>query len=179
MIKFLKNILFIVYIVIAITVTILLLSYNEYMCSEIAGYTICIVRDDEISENFKSGDLLIIKQSKPTNISENDRIILYRDIGTNDYTLRVGEVTSKIKYGGKIIYNIDNNAQYDSSYLIGKEDEIIVIKNVGTIISILESRWGYLFSIVIVTLLLLLQELYEFFIELKYGSQTNEVKESK
>ena len=40
--KFFGTIIFVIYVMIVITVTILLLSYNEYMCSEINGYTFYI-----------------------------------------------------------------------------------------------------------------------------------------
>mgnify|MGYP003297297348 CR=1 FL=1 len=58
--KFLGSILFIVYVVIVITVTILLLSYNEYMCSEINGYTLYIVTDESLEPNYVKGDLIAI-----------------------------------------------------------------------------------------------------------------------
>ena len=57
--KFLGSILFIVYVTIVITVTILLLSYNEYMCSEVNGYTVYIVKDETLEPDFVKGDLLL------------------------------------------------------------------------------------------------------------------------
>ena len=59
--KVLGSILFVIYVTIVLTVTILLLSYNEYMCSEINGYTFYIVRDDMLEPDYVKGDLLIIK----------------------------------------------------------------------------------------------------------------------
>ena len=41
-------ILFVIYAIIAITVKVLLLSFNEYNCSEIGGYTVFIVGDDSL-----------------------------------------------------------------------------------------------------------------------------------
>ena len=41
-----------------------------------------------------------------------------------------------------------------------------------SVLSILESKWGYLFCIVIVSLLLFLQEVFDLIIEIKYGSKT-------
>ncbi len=175
----LKNIVFTLYIIVAIAITVLLLSYNEYMCSEINGYTFYIAKDDILEPDYKKGDLLIIKQSSDLKINENDRVVLYRNISPTEYTLRIGNVTGKTKLGSQTVYQIDQYSQYDSSYLIGKESDITVIPYLGTILSILESRWGYLFSIVIVTLLLLLQELYDLFLEVKYGTERQEVKGSK
>ena len=50
---------------------------------------------------------------------------------------------------------------------MGTDEDLIVYHNLGTVLSILTSRWGYLFCIVVVTLLLFLEELYELFMEIK------------
>ena len=42
-----------------------------------------------------------------------------------------------------------------------------VIKGWGTLLSILESKWGYLFCVVIVTLLIFLQQVFDLIIEIK------------
>ena len=67
--------------------------------------------------------------------------------------------------------------QYDSSYLIGEEDGSYVFHKIGGILAVLESRWGYLFFVVIITLLLFLEELYELYMEIKYGNEITTVKE--
>ena len=54
-------ILFVIYSIIAITVTVLLLSFNDYRCSEIGGYTIYIVKDDSLEPEYKQGSILLIK----------------------------------------------------------------------------------------------------------------------
>ena len=46
--KFLGTVLFGIYVIIAIAITVLLLSYNDYNCSELGGYTLYIVKDDAL-----------------------------------------------------------------------------------------------------------------------------------
>ena len=172
--KVLGTILIFIYSIIAIAVTIMLLSYNEYMCSEINGYTLYIVRDDTLEDDgFVKGDLIVIKEIDPEKLEIGDNIFLYQNISDSDYRVRYGALTNISGYGARTVYDIDNEFQFDSSYLIGSEEGTLVYHHLGTILSILTSRWGYLFCIVIVTLLLFLEELYELFMEIKYGNEND------
>lgn len=170
--KFLGSILFIVYVTIVITVTILLLSYNEYMCSEINGYTFYIVKDDSLEPHYVKGDLLMIKQiGARKNVEIGEKVYFYQNVTSNEYYVRYGELTNIEQFGSRTVYTLDEKYQYDSSYLIGREEGTIVISKIGTILGMLESRWGYLFFVVIITLLLFLEELYELVMEIKYGNE--------
>ncbi len=169
--KVLGTIFIVVYSIIAIAITILLLSYNEYLCSEINGYTFYIVEDDSLEPHFVKGDLLIVNQSSPKNIEVGDKIFLYQNISNTEYYIKYGEVTNVARQNSRYIYTIDNEYQYDSSYLMGKEEGSYFYNKIGAVLGVLESRWGYLFFIVIVTLLLFLEELYELYMEVKYGNE--------
>ena len=175
--KVLGSIVFVLYVIIVLTVTILLLSYNEYMCSEINGYTLYIVRDDMLEPHYVKGDLLIIKHVSDKNVNIGDKLYFYQNVSNSDYFVRYGELTNKIEQSSRTIYTIDEKYQYDSSYLIGEEDGTIVFHKIGTILAMLESRWGYLFFVVIITLLLFLENLYELYMEIKYGNEITTVKE--
>lgn len=176
--KILGSIVFVIYVAIVLTVTILLLSYNEYMCSEINGYTFYIVRDDMLEPDYVKGDLLLIKHVSNKNVDIGDKLYFYQNVSNNEYYVKFGEVTGKDQQSNnRVIYTIDGKYQYDSSYMIGKEDGTLVYHKLGTILSILESRWGYLFFVVIITLLLFLEELYELYMEIKYGNEITKVKE--
>ena len=176
--KVLGSILFVIYVTIVLTVTILLLSYNEYMCSEINGYTFYIVRDDMLEPDYVKGDLLIIKHVSNKNVEIGDKLYFYQNVTNNEYYVKYGEVTNKFEQSNnRVVYTIDDKYQYDSSYLIGEEEGSFVFHKVGSILAILESRWGYLFFVVIITLLLFLEELYELYMEIKYGNEITKVKE--
>ena len=170
--KVLGTIFIVIYSIIAISITILLLSYNEYMCSEVNGYTLYIVKDDTLEPDFVKGDLLCIKKTDPEKIQIGDKLFLYQNISNSEYRVRYGTLTNKSGYAQRTIYDIDNQYQFDMTYLIGSEKGLLVYNHLGTVLSILTSRWGYLFCIVIVTLLLFLEELYELFMEIKYGNES-------
>ena len=174
--KVIGTILFTAYVIIAVTVTILMLHYNEYMCSEINGYTLYIVKDDTLEPDYVKGDLLIIEKVSDKNIEIGDTLFLYQNVSNNDYYVRQGKLTDRTVQGGRTIYTIDGQYQYDSSYLIGTQNSLKMYHNLGTILGLLQSRWGYLFFIVIITLILFLEELYELYMEIKYGNELD-VKE--
>ena len=167
--KVLGSIVFVIYAIIAITVTLLLLTYNEYNCSEIGGYTVYIVNDDSLEPEYKQGSILLIKHTSDKNLKENDGMFLYKVLNSQEYEVVNKTLQSKTQQGRHITYVTTDDENYASDYLIGKESDTIVINGWGYALSLLESKWGYLFCIVIVSLLLFLQEAFELAMELKYG----------
>ena len=162
-------ILFVIYAIIAITVTVLLLSFNEYNCSEIGGYTVFIVGDDSLEPEYNEGSILLIKETSDKHVKVGDELFFYQVINSQEYEFVSRTLEGKTQQGNHILYQVNEGEIYDASYFIGKAEDTIVIEGWGWLLSVLESRWGYLFCIVIVSLLLFLQEVFDLIIELKYG----------
>ena len=167
--KVLGTILFVVYAIIAITVTVLLLSYNEYNNSQLGGYTVYIVKDDSLEPQYKQGSILLIKSTTDKNVQVGDDLFLYRVLNSQEYEVVYKTLTEKAQQGRHIVYKIGEDESYASDYFIGKGSDTIVINGWGYILGLLESRWGYLFCVVIVSLLLFLQEVFELVMEIRYG----------
>ena len=174
--KFFVNILIVAYAAIAIAVTILLLSYNEYHCSVVGGYTFILVTDDELEPDFEEGSLVIVKETKAKNINAGDNIFLYRRISSSQFEIKYAEVllkdTSKGEYNAS--YVLEGATTIDHADVIGSTEDLIVVPHLGTILSILESRYGYLFLIVVVSFIAFLYEIYELIMEIKYGEREEE-----
>ena len=166
--KVLGTILFVLYAIIAITVTVLLLSYNDYNNSEIGGYTIYIVTDDSLEPTYKQGSILLIKETNDRNVQVGDEIFMSKVLNSSEYEVISTTLQGKTQQGSHTVYIVDNEERYASDYFIGKVDDTIVIEGWGYILNLLESRWGYLFCIVVVSLLLFLQEVFELVMEIKY-----------
>lgn len=163
-------ILFVIYSIIAITVTVLLLSYNDYNCSEIGGNTVYIVNDDALEPEYDEGSILIIEETSDKNVQVGDKLFLYKVINSQEFEVVTRTLENKVQQGNHTVYQVENGENYDTTYFIGKADDATVIGSPwGTLLSILESKWGYLFCIVVVSLLLFLQEVFDLVIELKYG----------
>lgn len=163
-------ILFVVYSIIAITVTVLLLSYNEYNISQVGGYTVYVVNDDALEPKYEKGSILIIEETSDKHVNVGDEVFLYKVINSQEFEFVAATVEGKTQQGRQMAYTVNGGEIYSAEYFVGKADDTIVVQSPwGTILSILESKWGYLFCIVIVSLLLFLQEVFDLAIELKYG----------
>ena len=166
------TILFVIYSIIAITVTVLLLSFNEYNVSQIGDYTIYIVNNDSLEPEYKQGSILLIKKTSDKHVQVGDEMFLYKVINSQEYEVVNKTLEGKTQQGRHIIYQVDQGETYDTDYFIGRAKDTKVVEGWGTLLSILESKWGYLFCIVIVSLLLFLQEVFDLIIEIKYGSKS-------
>ena len=166
--KVLGTILFVVYAIIAIAVTVLLLSYNDYNNSEIGDYTVYIVTDDSLEPEYKQGSILLIKGTNDRNVQVGDQVFMYKVLNSSEYEVINTTVQAKTQQGTHLVYVVDNEERYASEYFIGKTNDTIVIEGWGYVLNLLESRWGYLFCIVVVSLLLFLQEVFELVMEIKY-----------
>ena len=176
--KVLGSILLVVYSIIAITVTILLLSYNEYNCSEIGGYTVYIVNNDSLEPDYKQGSILLIKHTSDKNVQNGDTMFVYKVINSQEFEFVEGKLEKKIQQGNHITYVMENGENYDSSYFVGKTSDTVTIEGWGFLLSLLESKWGYLFCVVIVSLLLFLQEVFELSMEIKYGREVKKARQA-
>jgi len=113
---------------------------------------------------------LLIKSTNDKHVQPGDELFFYKVINSKEYEFVVRTLETKVQQGRHIGYDVAEGENFDTSYFVGKVDDTIVISAPwGTILSILESKWGYLFCIVIVSLLLFLQEVFDLIIEIKYG----------
>lgn len=178
--KALGNILFVLYAIIAITVTVLLLSYNDYNNSELGGYTVYIVKDDSLEPKYKQGSILLIKSTNDKNVQSGDEILLYKVINSQEYEVVDRTLEEKSQQGNHIVYIVENEESYANDYFIGKTSDTVVIEGWGYVLNMLESRWGYLFCVVIVSLLLFLQEVFDLVMEIKYiGSKKKKKQKTR
>ncbi len=160
--KTIGNLIIIIYVVIAIFTTICLLTFNEYKVSEFGDKTLVIINKDEEGTNYKKGDLIIVGKEGYEKADKGDIIFFYDNDG-----IKIAEVEQKNDYGDAgITYTIEGNYQVVKSDMIGTSKNAKVISKVGGALSLLESKWGFLFLIVFPSLLAFLHEIYEFILEL-------------
>lgn len=167
--KILGVILLIPYVIIAITLTVFLLNYNDYGVTEIGGKTLIIVNDDALQPNYKKGDLIVVENTSNENINENDYIFFYeenRDKKT--VIINLGRVLSKTKVNEEeTTFRLEGDVDYSSEYVIGTTKDAKVYSSLGSVLAALESRWVFLLFIIIPILFIFLYEIYEFVLEVK------------
>ena len=148
--KFLSFI-FIIYVIIAIFVTICLLSYNRFKITEFGDKSLLIISDDQMAPNFKKGDLVIA--DKKSKVITGRRAFFYT---TSDRKVEIKLATVEA------IKEVTNN---EKTYTL--EDGTEIIPTVGQILMVLESKWGFLFLIVMPSLILFIYQISVVISEIK------------
>ena len=167
--KIIGVLILIPYVIVAITLTVFLINYNEYGITEIGGKTLITVNDDTLAPMYKKGDLLVVNNQNPDEINANDYIFFYeQNQEKKTVIINLARVISKRKINDtETTFKLEGDVDYSSEYVIGSNKEVKVYNTLGSIISTLESRWVFLFVIIVPLLFIFLYEIYEFAIEVK------------
>lgn len=163
--KVILGIIGVCYLAVIIVVTACLLCYNDYKVTEMLGYSFIII--DENSEKYNDGDLVLFRHGEMDKVEQNDEIFFY-EVTNGIPSIHYGTVTEVLTIDeDERTFTINDNHDISSDSLIGKTETARVYPQIGKILSILESRFGFLILIILPTLLLFLYELYRVMIEIK------------
>ena len=163
--KVILGIIGVCYLAVIIVVTACLLCYNDYKVTEMLGYSFIII--DENSEKYNDGDLVLFRQGEMDKVEQNDEIFFY-EVTNGIPSIHYGTVTEVLPIDeDERTFTINDNHDISSDSLIGKTEIARVYPQIGKILSILESRFGFLILVILPTLLLFLYELYRVMIEIK------------
>ena len=155
--KIISNILIIVYMIIARALTILLLSYNEFKVTEIGGNTLLIIKDNDLSPEYNKGELVIINSEDSVKVGQK---VFYYDSNDSKIKIKEGTVEEIEQLTSRdTAYTLDGEKKIAGKYVIGATENAQVIQKAGTILSVLESKWGFLLVIVLPALLLVINQI--------------------
>ena len=171
---FIKGLLISVWVLIAVISTICLISYNDFMVSEIGNYSIFIVDNDRLEPDFKEHDLVIVKKVTEGNYQIGEKAFFYLDNPQDKVFINYGEITS-----------INEEAHAEDSYyfgkdivshgkMIGKANGAIVYHGWGLVLSIFESRWGFMFLVIFPTIFAIVYEVYSIIEEARNNKDEEE-----
>ena len=169
--NFIKGTLFSVWVIIAIFATVCLLSYNDYQISTFGKYSLIIINNKELREVYDEDSLVIVKKDNDENYKVGDKILFYSGNPEVVNFINMGEITDiQLSNGAQSSYYIgDYKVSYDD--LIGKVNGSIVYKKVGLVLSVIESRWGFMFFVILPTIFLAVYEVYSIVNEVKNNSK--------
>ena len=156
--KKINHIIIIIYTVVAVITTVCLLAYNDYNTTEFNNNTLIIVKDDK-TETYNKGELVIVNNK--STYKEKMKVFYYVSRGKK-YYIQTGTINS-INKDSVVV----NGTVIDRKFLIGTSSNNIVIPFLGSILSVLESKWGYLIIIIFPVLVAFLYELYSILKELR------------
>lgn len=158
----LGNLVVIAYVIVAITVTLCLLNYNEYSVTEFGDKTLILITDDSLEPDYIEGDLVIAEKGKLSKVEVGEKIFFY-----NDRDIKLGEVKQVNKYEGiSTTFILDGNHQVIEEDVIGSEENVKVYAKLGKALSVLQSKWGFLFLIIFPSVLAFLHEIFQVIVEL-------------
>lgn len=169
--NFIKGTLFGAWVILAIFATVCLLSYNDYQISTFGKYSLVIINNKELREFYEEDSLVIVKKDNEENYKVGDKILFYSGNPEVINFINMGEITDiQTASGAQSSYLIgDHKVSYDD--LIGKVNGSIVYKKVGLVLSVIESRWGFMFFVILPTIFLAVYEVYSIVNEVKNNSK--------
>ena len=180
--KIVLNIIIGIWVAIAIFTTMCLLSFNKYRVAEFGNISIFTLDTDILEPDFKQGSLMITKKTNHKHINSGENIFYY-EANSNEAIVNIGTVVNKKELTSTMAtYTMQNEQSISSDNVLGKEDGTKVIPFLGYIVSLFESKWGFMFLVIFPAILLLVYEVFEIINEVKSGkkeSKTENKKEEK
>ena len=172
------SVLEIVIIIYAIILTSFILSRNKFGYTQFGDYTfynVSLIGENNI-DDVKKGDLLIVKNSN--DINEGDLIYYYAAYNDN-YVIKSNRVLEIKKDGSSSLYTVDNEErlQIQGPKVLGKYKHIY--HTWGSVLTLLESRMGFLFLVLLPIMIVFIYQIYEFIIILRYEKVDDLSKEGE
>ena len=165
--NFFKNFVIMAYILLIIFVTICLLSYNDYKVTEFGRYTLLPVIDSYLEPEYKVGDLLVVEKNSLNDVKVGDIIFYYRT-SRGITTVNYAPVTALEKVTNtETTFTVVGDVRFSSTYFMGKADTVKTIPQLGKVLGLLQSKWGFLFLGVFPSLLAFLYTLYSVIAEVQ------------
>ena len=156
--KFFLSIIIFVWLILAIFVTICLLSYNEFNVTTFGKNSLLIVDSDEMEPEFLEGDLLVVKRNSDNKIDVGENVFYYNSSMDSNVLIYHGTIEEKGQVShDEYTYTIEGK-RVSSKYIIGKTESAKAYHNVGTLLAILTSKWGFMFLIIFPTLFAVIYE---------------------
>lgn len=169
--KIIKKVVFTIvgvgYFLFALCMTLLLLNFNKYNVTQFGDTSLIIINQDVSREEYDKGDLVIVESTQVENISIGDTLFCYKVDSNGNPLLEIGNVGEV--YLEEDAISFDNGDTYSSRFIAGKP--VKVYDDIGSFLSVVESRWGFLFIVLVPCFLIFIYEIYALILEIKYGEE--------
>ena len=167
----------VIIIIYVILLTSFILCKNKYGYTQFGDYTFTNIglMDERNIQGTKKGDLLIVRN---TNDIKTGDLIYYYAAYNESYIVRSDVVTSVDTDGYTSLYTVSqgDKATIASMRVLGKYSN--TYPKLGAILSVLESRLGFLFLVLLPIMVIFIYQVYEFIVILRY-EKVDELKEEE
>ena len=159
------GILLFVYFTFVIFMTVLLLNFNDYGVTEFGSTSLIIINDEISNDNYKKGDLVITKKQKIDKLQLGEDIFAYKVDAKGNVSIDLGKLGNV--YPEENTISFENGSNFSMDYVAGVP--VKVHSKIGTPLSVIESKWGFLFIVLVPSFLIFIYEVYSLIVEIKYG----------
>lgn len=163
--KVVLGILLAAFFVFVIAMTLMLLNFNEYGVTQFGKKSLIIIRDKVSNDSYKLGDLVVVESMKLDEIQKGQEVFVYRVEHNGSVSIEVGKVDNT--YSDENAISFENGATYSMDFVVGKSTKIY--NNIGKYLAIIESKWGFLFIVLVPCFLIFIYQIYNLVIEIKYN----------
>lgn len=170
--KILIWVLAIIFFSFVMAMTVLMLNINKYGVTQFDDKSLIVIRSDISNEKYNKGDLVIVESRTLNKIAVSDEVFAYKVNSDGSVNIDLGTVGQVQEDQETIVF--ENGSAYGIDYVIGEASE--VYEDIGTYLGVVQSKWGFLFIILVPCFLVFIYQLYNLIIEIKYGKDEEETK---
>ena len=163
--KLFVAILLVIFFAITITLTIFLLNFNKFGVTQFDETSLLIIKKSFSSETYKRGSLVFVESKNIKEYKEGEEVFVYHLDGHGGVNIQLGIVGKVHEEDNAITFT--NGGTYSDEFIMGTGTKIY--PKIGRILSIVESKWGFLFIILVPNFFLFVYQLYSLIVEIKYG----------
>ena len=158
-----------------ILMAILLLNYNKYGVSEFGKTTLVIMKHKITSDTYRLGDLVLVESKELKELKAGDEVFAYNIADDGSVNINVGKIDQL--HPEEKAFTYVNGETYSTDFLIGTGEK--VYHEVGRYLSIIQSKWGFFFMLLVPTFFIFVSQIYALIIEIKYGDHDEETEKSQ
>ena len=160
------GILMFIYFTFVIAMTVLLLNFNDYGVTQFGTTSLILINDQISNENYEKGDLVVVKQEKIEKLEIGKELFTYKVDTKGNVNIDLGRIGNI--YQEEEAISFENGSNYSMEFIAGVPQK--KYSDIGTFLSIVESKWGFLFIVLVPSFLIFVYELYSLIVEIKYGA---------
>lgn len=166
--KILLGIVACLYVTVAVFLTVCLLNLNKYNLSEFETKTYVITEDDALKPDYEKNSLIVVKTNELDTIVKGDKIFFYNTYA-HEVSVSYALVTKVEKISeDETTFTLEGDKPISDDFVIGKASTAKEYKSVGKVLKVLESKWGFLFCIVLPVLFVFIYEIYAVIREIRH-----------
>ena len=169
--KIIKNvvvaIVLVVFFAFTISMTLLLLNYNKYGVTQFDDISLVLVKKGFSSQTYQKDSLVLVESKPVKDYNVGEEAFVYHLDGQGGVNIELGVIGKVFEEDNSITFT--NGGTYSKDFIIGVGTK--VYPTIGKPLSIITSKWGFLFIILVPNFFIFVYQLYSLIIRIKYDTE--------